>query len=84
MKIEVDDKELVVQIADRIIKHWDSSVRDDCIEYTDIGRMLEIKIDKIIADNKEKIINDATKLCAEKLQDNINLRVVLALLSKKE
>ena len=74
MKIEVDDKELVQQIAERIINHWDSSLKNDCIEYTGIGKMFESKIDKIIADNKEKIINDATKLCADSIQKDINLR----------
>lgn len=84
MKLEFDEHELVLQIANEIIKHWDKSMKNDCIKYTDIGELLKSKIDKIIADNKEKIINDTTKLCADRVQKDINLRAVLALLSEKE
>ena len=84
MKIEFDEHELVWQIANEIIKQWDDLMRNDCIKYTDIGKLLKSEIDKIIADNKEKIITDATKLCADRVQEDINLRAVFALLAKKE
>ena len=87
MKIEIDDKIVAEQLAEKTID-W----LYDSLEKQEYSRLwyneafessIKIQVEKLFIENKDKIINAIVERTAEKLQKNISLRAVLALLGEK-
>ena len=87
MQFEIDEKIIAKEMADKIYDYvYDTMKRDNFDTWLYNGRVayaLESNIEKLVADNKDKIINAIVELTADKLKKDISMRAVLALLTNK-
>ena len=88
MKIEVDEKELLREVAVQIIREerefFERASIGTLVYRKEVGEAVERKITEIIEENKDKILDCVVDKLAEKYMSQIKLAAVLAGLSKKE
>lgn len=88
MKFEIDEKIIAREMADKIYDYvYDTISRDNFNTWLyngEVAKALESNIEKLVADNKDRIINAIVELTADKLKKDISMRAVLALLGNKD
>lgn len=88
MKFEIDEKIIAKEMADKIYDYaYDTMKRDNFDTWLyngEVAHALESNIEKLVADNKDKIINAIVELTADKLKKDISMRAILALLSSEK
>lgn len=88
MKFEIDETLIAKEMADKIYDYvYDTMKSDNFDTWLYNGRVayaLESNIEKLVADNKDKIINAIVNLTADKLKKDISMRAILALLASEK
>ena len=82
MKIEVDEKELLREVAVQIIREerefFEKASSGTLVYRKEVGEAVERKIAKIIEENNDKILDCVVEILAGKYMSQIKLAAVLA------
>ena len=88
MKLEIDDKDIAKEIAEKAKSYmYDCLSREDYrnLWYNrEIADALNLGISPIVADNKDKIIKEIIDKAAERLCKNITFSAIIAALGEKK
>lgn len=79
MQITLDDKEIAKAIAEYCYDNAAHTFGKGIYEYSGVYNLLQVKIAKLVDDNKDIIITRASEIAATKIAKDIGLRAVLAL-----